>query len=79
MGRPWCSLFMQRAMSGLCVAWKPLMAPQAMVMNRQGKTAFGVNASPGSPSQSSGIAGHFTKSITSSAPAMNIREKAKRG
>ena len=37
-GSPSCSVFRQRAISGDCVAWKPLTAPQAMVMNITGKS-----------------------------------------
>ena len=73
---------MQRAISGLCVAWKPLMAPQAMEMNRQGKIGFWVSAPPGvlrSPSHTSGMSGNLTKRTTISATAMKIRAKAKSG
>ena len=73
------SLLMQRAIKGLCVAWKPLMAPQAMVMNRQGKILFGVRAGTLKPSHNSGMSGCFTNSITNKAPAMNSSEKAKSG
>ena len=70
---------MQRAMRGLCVAWKPLMAPQAIVINRQGKMLFGVSAGTLSPSHTSGMSGCYTNSITSRAEAMNSSEKAKTG
>ena len=71
-------------MSGLWVEWKPLMAPQAMVMNRQGNSVSVNEASVAapllpSPSHSSGSWGISTKRHTISATAMKSREKAKRG
>ncbi len=74
---------MQRAISGLCVAWKPLTAPQAMVMNRHGKIGCPFTPSDGPrfprPSQSSGIVGHLTMRHTSRAAAMNSSARAKTG
>ena len=73
---------MQRAISGLCVAWKPLIAPQAMEMNRHGKIGFLVSAPPGvslSPSHTSGMSGNLTNSTTISEMAMKIRAKANSG
>ena len=37
-GSPSRSVFRHRAISGDCVAWKPLTAPRAMVMNITGKS-----------------------------------------
>ncbi len=73
---------MQRAISGLCVAWKPLMAPHAMEMNKQGNMGLLVRDPPGvfrSPSQTSGISGNLTNSTTISATAMKIRANANMG
>ena len=84
MGRPIFSLFRQRAMSGLCVAWNPLIAPQAMVMKRQGKI-LSVNDGSCSfailprPSHSSGSTGILMRSITMRATAMKSREKENMG
>ena len=47
--------------------------------NRQGKIFFAVRSSPLTPVHSSGRLGHFTKSITSRAAAMNNSEKANSG
>ena len=38
MVRAWPSERMQRAIMGDCVAWKPEMAPQAMVTNSSGQS-----------------------------------------
>ena len=83
MGRACRSFFTQRAMRGLCVAWNPLMAPQAMVMKRQGKTGsekpkVSCPILP-NPSQTSGKVGIFTNITTIKANAMKIREKANKG
>ena len=84
MGRPMRSLFMQRPISGLCVAWKPLMAPQAMVMKRQGNSWFDhegstVRALLPRPSHNYGISGHLARSTTINAAAIKSREKANSG
>ena len=64
-------------MRGLWVEWKPETAPQAIVMNRQGKIGWSFSATlpdhPPSPSHSSGIEGHFTTRQTRSAAAMKRR------
>ena len=83
---------MQRAIKGLCVAWKPLMAPQAIVMNRQGTmglfamnvslpshAGFGFRLAAERSLHSSGIVGCFTKRPTNRANAMNSNEKANNG
>ena len=74
---------MQRAINGLCVAWKPLMAPQATVMKSAGKMlSFSSNRSMpmfSKWSQSSGNTGIFTYRQAISATAMNNRAKAKMG
>ena len=70
---------MHLAMSGLCVAWKPLIAPQAMVMNRQGKIVPDFGLMLARPSVSSGSDGHLTNSTTISATAMNSMAMAKNG
>ena len=79
MGRPNFSDFIQRAINGLWVAWKPLMAPQAMVINRHGKMLFVVSEASPIPSQISGTSGFFTNSITINATAMNSSETANTG
>ena len=70
-------------MRGLWVAWKPLMAPHAMVMNRQGNIGCPLTPTEGPlfarPSQNSGMVGHLTNRPIISATAMKIRAKAKRG
>ena len=91
-GLPSFSLFIQRAINGLWVAWKPLMAPQAMVMKRHGKIGlFWTNGSVPSHAgfslrlqearllHSSGKVGHLMNSPIISAPAIKSSEKAKRG
>jgi hypothetical protein len=83
---------MQRAISGLCVAWKPEIAPQAIVMKRHGNIgSLAIKLSvprmdvgwlrllAARLSHNSGIAGCFMKSPTRSAAAMNSREKANSG
>ena len=75
---------MHLAISGLCVAWKPLTAPQAMVMKRQGKIGWPEmrpEASPilEMPSQISGIEGHLMNRHTIKAMAMKINANAKTG
>ena len=71
---------MQRAMSGDCVAWNPLMAPQAMEMNISGKIGCpGARFFMPPASQNSGSAGCFTKSIARMPTAMNSSAAAKRG
>ena len=81
---------MQRAISGLWVAWNPLIAPQAMVMKRQGNTVWSPTRVfiPPCPSETcgipspfhiSGIDGQWTKSPTIRAIAMNMSENAKIG
>ena len=59
MGRQCFSFFMQRAMSGDCVAWNPLIAPQAMLTNIMGKMGDLSYLVP-KPSHISGRAGDFT-------------------
>ena len=55
--------------------WKPLMAPQATVMKRQGKMLCPLTPTLGArfckPSQNSGIEGHLIKRHTMSETAMN--------
>ena len=92
MGRAKRSDVMQRAMSGLCVAWKPLIAPQAIVRNRQGNKGLllknvlvphseaGVFLLEASKSlHISGKAGILTNSMAISANAMNMSEMANNG
>ena len=66
-------------MSGLCVAWNPLTAPHAMVMNRHGNMGPDAGLMFERPSVSSGSDGHFTISTTMSATAMKSMATAKRG
>lgn len=53
---------MQRAIKGLCVAWKPLIAPHAMLTNMMGKTgsAEALGWVFCNPSHTSGSAGWLT-------------------
>ena len=78
------SLFMHLPISGLCVAWNPLMAPQAMVMKRQGynwldQEESTVSALLPRPSHNSGTEGHLRNNTTIKAPAIKSSEKAKMG
>ena len=74
---------MQRAIIGLCVAWKPLIAPQAIVMKRHGKIGCPLTPTEGPmlpiPSQNSGIEGQRTSRPTKRETAMNSSEKANSG
>ena len=70
---------MQRAISGLCVAWNPLIAPQAIVMNRQGNIGPAAGLMLLRPSVSSGSCGHFIISTTRSATAMKSMAIANSG
>ena len=83
MGRPSFSFVMQRAISGLWVAWKPLTAPQAIVMNRQGKMGCPSRPTEGPrfcrPCQNSGREGHLMRRHTIRATAMNSRAAANTG
>ncbi len=85
MGRARFSEAMQRAIMGLCVAWKPLIAPQAMVMHRAGKMSSlnvsGCVSLPRLPklSQISGRVGNFTSSTIVSDTAMKMRATANTG
>ena len=81
MGRACFSLTMQRAMRGLCVAWKPLMAPQAMEMNIMGNT--GLVSACGwwfdRPSHTSGMSTPCTTKATTMATAMASSRMPKTG
>ena len=79
MARPSRSFSMHRAIRGLWVPWNALIAPQAMVMNRQGKIGWSAGPREPSPSQISGREGHLMKRHTIRATAIKSRAKAKRG
>ena len=78
MGRQCLSFFMQRAIRGDCVAWNPLMAPQAILTNIIGKMGEGSYLDP-IPSHISGNLGELTNSIISTPKAMNSKAMANTG
>ena len=83
MGRPIRSFLRHRAISGLWVAWKPLTAPQATVMNKHGKMFCPLTPTEGArfcrPSQNSGMEGHLANRPNIIATAIKSSAMAKIG
>ena len=66
-------------MSGLCVAWNPLTAPQAIVIKRQGKIAEPSRLGVEDIFQTSGRVGHLISRYPPKATAIKSSAKAKIG
>ena len=70
---------MHLAINGLWVAWKPDMAPQAMLTNIIGKIGRPEGCWSRRPSVNSGKAGCLTNNITNMPTAMNSSAIANKG